>query len=515
MKNPRRPKATLPTREQIEHATALRILATATAVLGYTRADKGDILPDASVQLDLLVKQLIGTADPALAWLLLTAVAGAYPHSADVRSLLRFARLGSPREVTLDLLDRALPIAAKHGTADRPMRIVPGVMVDLDASARSDFHNGIQRVARETVKIWGVEHDLTLVAWTDTAGITRSLSPSEELRAAHWGRSQSEIEPLIERSGGRLGSQDASHDITLVVPWQATVVLVEVPLADRCPPLAALAEFSGNTVVAIGYDAIPVVSADLRPAGEANAFTSYLTVIKHSARVAGISTSAAVEFAGFAHALSSQGLAGPSVSEVLLPSDVPPVPPDYHRRAPARPRVLSVGRIEPHKNHAALLHASEVLWREGLDFELELIGLPGWSTRVVDAQLDALRRARRPIRYRGAVSDADLWRAIRDASFTVFVSLHEGFGLPVSESLACGTPVITTRYGSQGQIAEQGGCLTVDPRSDEELISAMRTMLADPETERRLRAEAAARPPRSWRDYADELWSVLVTGEAA
>jgi glycosyltransferase involved in cell wall biosynthesis len=473
------------------------------------------VLHEASRCLGLMVQDLIRTGEPALAWLLLTSVAGAYPLAEDVRALRRSAQLGSEREVMLELLDRALPLAAEHGTSDRPMTIVSGVVVDLDACARSEFHNGIQRVARETVKAWAVQHELTLVAWTDTAGITRSLTSREEIRAAHWGRLQDEINPLHAQANAPTVGETDALEPTLVVPWRATLVLAEVPMSDRCPPLAALAEFSGNTVVAIGYDAIPVVSADLRPPGEANAFASYLAVIKHCDRVAGISASASVEFAGFAHALSSQGVRGPAVSEVQLPSDVPPPPPGYHRIAPDRPRVICVGRLEPHKNHAALLHAAEVLWREGLDFDLELIGQHGWSTVALDRQLTKLEHANRPVRRRGAVSDDELWQAIRDASFTVFVSLHEGFGLPVSESLACGTPVITTRYGSQGQIAENGGCLTVDPRDDAELVRAMRMMLTDPETELGLRAEAAARPQRSWRDYADELWSILVTGAHA
>lgn len=504
--------AHFPTSETIEQATAQRVIAAASVFLEDVPSGGDDLQREASVCLGLLIQRLILTADPGLAWLMLTSVAGAYPLAEDVRALCRCSQLGSEREVTLELLDRGFLLASKHGTADRPMRIVSGVVVDLDACARSEFHNGIQRVARETVKAWGAEHRLTLVAWTDTAGITRNLSPREEVRAAHWGRSQDEINPLLPDSLEPPARDTLALEQTLVVPWLATLVLAEVPLADRCPPLAALAEFSGNAVVAIGYDAIPVVSADLRPPGEANAFTSYLAVIKHCVRVAGISASASVEFAGFAHALSSQGISGPAVSEVQLPSDVPPPPPGYQRKAPDRPRVICVGRLEPHKNHAALLHAAEVLWREGLNFDLDLIGQRGWSTVAVDRQLLKLEQAGRPVRCRGAVSDDELWQAIRDASFTVFVSLHEGFGLPVSESLACGTPVITTRYGSQGQIAEQGGCLTVDPRNDAELVRAMRTMLTDPETELRLRAETAARPQRSWRDYADELWSTLVTG---
>jgi glycosyltransferase involved in cell wall biosynthesis len=499
------------TADDVARATAERILTAAEAVLGPAPSLGEDVVLAASLRLDELVRHLLDTHDDAVAWLLLTAVAGAYPLGDDVRAVRRRAELDGAREVTFELLDRARLLASRHRTAHCAMTVATGVVVDLDACARSDFHNGIQRVARETVKAWGREHDLTPVAWTDTAGITRTLTPPEELRAAHWGRAQDEIAPLVARAeeyatGGPRHPQ-------LVVPWRTTVVLPEVPLSDRCPALAALAQFSGSSVVAIGYDAIPVVSADLRPFGEATAFAAYLGVVKYSDRVAGISSSATVEFAGFAHALASQGLPGPRVHEVQLPSDVPPPPPGYQRVAPARPRVLSVGRLEPHKNHAALLHAAEVLWREGLDFELELIGGPGWSTEVVDRQLAALERAGRPLVRHGSVSDEQLWRAIRDASFTVFVSLHEGFGLPVSESLACGTPVITTRYGSQGEIAQGGGCLTVDPRDDDALVEAMRTLITDPATEARLRAEAAARPDRTWQDYATELWTSLVRGE--
>ena len=102
------------------------------------------------------------------------------------------------------------------------------------------------------------------------------------------------------------------------------------------------------------------------------------------------------------------------------------------------------------------------------------------------------------------VGDNELWRLIRDASFTAFISLHEGFGLPVAESLACGTPVLTTAYGSQGEIAAGGGCLTVDPRDDEAVVVAFRRMLTDRRPGRPAPAEAVERPVETWGAYADE-----------
>jgi glycosyltransferase involved in cell wall biosynthesis len=494
----------------VQRAVAQRLRACAAAVLEMPPGVETNSQRDASVCLAALVERLSASRDPALAWLLLTTLAGAYPSADDVRALRRSAELSSPLELTLALLDRTAEIAAVHGTADCLMTISSGVVVDVDSCARSTFHNGIQRTAREAVRRWRRQHDVTLVAWTDTAGITRALDRAEELRAAHWGEA-SEVprpdEPPLVTHAQEVATPERP---LLVVPWRATLVLVEVPLSDRCPGLAALAEFSGTAIVAIGYDAIPVVSADLRPLGEPNAFTSYLTVVKHAARIVGISSSATVEFEGFRDALASQGLSGPQVSEVPLPTTVPAAPPGYVRHPPARPKVLSVGRLEPHTNHGALLHAAERLWREGIDFELELIGGPGWDTTSVDRQLARLADQRRPIVWRGSVPDRELWTSIRAASFTVFISLHEGFGLPVAESLACGTPVMTTKYGSQGEIAQAGGCLTVDPRDDEDVLSVLRLLLTSPETRRRLRDEAAARAPRTWQDYADELWDTLI-----
>jgi glycosyltransferase involved in cell wall biosynthesis len=106
-----------------------------------------------------------------------------------------------------------------------------------------------------------------------------------------------------------------------------------------------------------------------------------------------------------------------------------------------------------------------------------------------------------------------LERAYASAAFTVFPSLHEGFGLPVAESLLHGTPVVTTNYGATAETGAHGGALLIDPRSDTELTDAMRTLLTDDVALRRLRGQIASRPERSWQDYADELWNRLVEPE--
>ncbi len=494
-------------------AVAQRLRAAADAVLTEPPAPHPDPDRDADACLTALVDRLAADHDPALAWLLLATLAAGYPSADDVRAVVRAIDLDGPVELTLRLLDRAREVAVRCGTPDRTATVVSGVVLDVDMCARFDFHNGIQRVAREVAREWTVAHDVTLTAWTSTAGALRLLTPAEEDRAARWGEAPRTPPRTAHAGAGATGStaEDAAEGTDLVLPWRAVMVLPEVPLPDdRCARLAALAQLSGSRICAIGYDAIPVISADLRPVGEPNGFTAYLTVIKHSARVAGISSSAAAEFQGFAAAVTAQGLAGPRVSEVVLPVTVPPAPAGYTRHEPARPLVLSVGRLEPHKNHGALLHAAERLWAQGVDFELCLVGGPGWDSDRVEAQLRRLGRAGAPVSWRRSVGDDELWTLMRDASCTAFLSLHEGFGLPVAESLACGTPVLTTRYGSQGQIAEGGGCLTVDPRDDESVLAGLRDIVTRPDLRARLRQEAAARPLRTWGDYTRELWHDLV-----
>src|SRR6185312_11602725 len=262
--------------------------------------------------------------------------------------------------------------------------------------------------------------------------------------------------------------------------------------------------------------------------------------LKFADRIAGVSRSSAIEFASYGTMLSSQGLPSPVTVAVPLPVEfaarqapatidtvapatidtVAPATIDTVAPAtvsdgetttddPTRPEVVVVGSHDARKNHLAVLHAAEVLWQRGVRFRLSFIG-SGGSNQEFLRRLRLLQHRGRDVRLRTGLSDTQLEQAVADARFTVFPSLHEGFGLPVAESLALGTPVITTFYGSTAEIADGGGAITVDPRDDASLTEAMQRLLASDEQIDRLRAEIGRRRERSWQDYADELWDALV-----
>jgi glycosyltransferase involved in cell wall biosynthesis len=266
----------------------------------------------------------------------------------------------------------------------------------------------------------------------------------------------------------------------------------------------------------IGFDCVPITTAETTALGVSEAFAHNLAAVRHLDRVSTISEAAAVEYGGWETMLSSIGQQGPQILVDRLPAEVPFTTEAELEEARAQltvgdiPMVLCVGSHEPRKNHLALLHAAELLWREGVQFNLVLVGGRSWNDwRFRDALADA-RSRNRPVEAVTTVTDRLLWAAYRLARFVVFPSLNEGYGLPVAEALACGTPVVTSAYGSMAEIAAGGGALLVDPRDDRSIADAMRRLLTDATERARLSAEAAARPASSWDDYACRVWSTLV-----
>ena len=439
-------------------------------------------------------------------WALLTAAWGFYPTSDQTQEARRLIELSGPRLAALWLMDRALELNPT-ATATNGLRLVTAeVVIDVSHTARSDLHTGIQKVVRSTVPLWAGHHPVVAVSWADDASGWEELSPIGRGRVLEWGRD-------------RPGDDDPPQATpVLVLPWHTVVVLMELPTMETVTRLAAVAEVSGNRVVAVGHDTIPVVRADELHPEQVTLFTRYLGVLKHARRIAAVSHSAAREFCGFSSAVRPQGLPGPTVVACPLASD-PPLSSSSAAtdasRAPAvevDPSILCVGTVEPRKNHLAVLHACEVLWREGRSFSLVLISGSAWATEQLE-RIEELRAAGRPVELRVGASDEELSEAYRRARFSVLASLHEGFGLPVSESLAYGTPVVTSDYGGTRESAAGGGAVLVDPRDDEALVEALRRLLTDDEEIARLRSEAARRAPRRAADYAERLWEQLVEPE--
>jgi glycosyltransferase involved in cell wall biosynthesis len=169
--------------------------------------------------------------------------------------------------------------------------------------------------------------------------------------------------------------------------------------------------------------------------------------------------------------------------------------------------LLFVGTIEPRKNLSRLLAAFETIHADGLSDGLVIVGRPGWLYDSFFAVLEA-SPVRDAVVLPGYVTDEDLPAVYTGAQALVFPSLYEGFGLPVLEAMACGTPVVTSRASS---IPEVGGdaALYFDPASVGEMGEAIRTMLGDSTTSEEKCERGLARAAQfSWQRVAAETWDV-------
>ena len=141
--------------------------------------------------------------------------------------------------------------------------------------------------------------------------------------------------------------------------------------------------------------------------------------------------------------------------------------------------VLTVGTLEPRKNHTMLLHAFGALLAAEPDVVLAIAGKRGWLYQDFLAALD--NSGLEPhVRLLNRVPDADLPALMSAASVFAFPSLYEGFGLPPLEAMACGTPVLCSTAASLPEVVGDGGWL-LDPLTPAEWTRAMQRLLSEPE----------------------------------
>ncbi len=160
---------------------------------------------------------------------------------------------------------------------------------------------------------------------------------------------------------------------------------------------------------------------------------------------------AVVAVSAFTSAELTELLAVPTERIRVVPNGVDPV---FDAEGPAAQGdyVLAVGTLEPRKNLQAAVEAARLA-----AVELRVAGARGWGGVDVPG-------------WAGRPSDAELAALYRGARCLVYPSLYEGFGIPVLEAMACGTPVVTSRGGATEEVA--GGAAVLVDAAEPEAIAA-------------------------------------------
>jgi glycosyltransferase involved in cell wall biosynthesis len=161
------------------------------------------------------------------------------------------------------------------------------------------------------------------------------------------------------------------------------------------------------------------------------------------------------------------------------------VAPDLARYGVERPYILYVGSVEARKNLIRLLEAYAQLRRWSSRWTLVIVGASSPKAERVHATVKRLNLSG-AVHFPGYVADEDLPAIYNGADLLVFPSLYEGFGLPVLEAMACGTPVVTSNVSSLPEVAGEAALL-VNPHNVEEIAGAMRRALEDADLAQALR----------------------------
>jgi glycosyltransferase involved in cell wall biosynthesis len=171
---------------------------------------------------------------------------------------------------------------------------------------------------------------------------------------------------------------------------------------------------------------------------------------------------------------------------------------------------LYVGTLQPRKNLGRLLAACAYLARECQDVHLVIAGKKGWLQESLLAQVRELG-LQEHVHLTGYVPQRDLPALISGASVFVLPSLYEGFGLPVVEAMACGTPVICSRVSSLPEVVGDAALL-IDPHDTADIARSIQRVLRDDRLQQDLTRKGLERASLfSWDRAAQQVLDILLS----
>jgi glycosyltransferase involved in cell wall biosynthesis len=176
--------------------------------------------------------------------------------------------------------------------------------------------------------------------------------------------------------------------------------------------------------------------------------------------------------------------------------------------ARARPTVVMSGTIEPRKGHPQALAAFELLWAEGHDLGLAIVGRQGWQMDAFAARLRAAPQLGERLHWLSGCGDAGLRQLYQAGAGLLMASRHEGFGLPVVEAAQAGLPILARDLPVVREVAGSHARY-FRGEEPEDLAAALRDWAAEGFAP----SPAGMRPP-SWDDSYRQLCGIIFDAQA-
>ena len=173
-----------------------------------------------------------------------------------------------------------------------------------------------------------------------------------------------------------------------------------------------------------------------------------------------------------------------------------------HNLSPGTVCLLNVGSNHPRKNLATILDAVNILKQQGLPVQFWKVGSDFTDEQKAFIQTQGLEAQ---IHYLGNPDKSTLVQIYSAADILVAPSLHEGFGMTLLESMACGTPVITANLSAMPEVVEDAGIL-VDPTNSQAIAEAVNQLHSNSTEYQILVEKGLARIKRyTWEKTAEQI----------
>ena len=173
------------------------------------------------------------------------------------------------------------------------------------------------------------------------------------------------------------------------------------------------------------------------------------------------------------------------------------------------PYFVFVGSLHPRKNLTNLFKAFDIFKvNNNSDIRLLIVGEKRWWTEEINRVYENMLY-RHEVTFTGRVDSLELNKIISSALAMTYVSIFEGFGIPILEAFNCETPLITSNNTSMPEIAGDAA-LFVDPFSPESIAEAMEKIALNKSLREELIAKGSIqRENFSWQKSADKLWNCV------
>jgi len=379
----------------------------------------------------------------------------------------------------------------------------------IDHTSTFSGNSGIQRVVRGLAR--SILHSgigMTPVVWNSNNKNFELASLDQRLHLSNWSGPSEKAWNL----DFDLGSNSGKTRI-LIIPELTTYSFDEHFLLQ----VLSKAKNHAMSTVVIFHDALPALMPEVYPPEAAQKHRAYMNDLSSADAILTTSQSGRNDLTDYF--LSTKELNPSSISKIWT-SPLPSLFIGESSRAfhsisqldtkRNKTLVLSVGTLEARKNYIKMIQAFERALNALPDDTIELVIIgKGVDAKIIEFVEDACNRL--PITWLGHVSDEVVKQYYRTCDFTVFPSLGEGFGLPLTESLGFGKPVICGTGGALRENALLGGCLMVNVNDTDDLALGIAQLASDAKLFQKLSEEIKVRKFVTWDEYATNVLKISLS----